>query len=175
MRLILRDDPADPGGPFHLAASDALGRPLWALAATGERVVLVDHRTRAVCSAQGTISLPEAPLGGLPPSVLPRVLRGRLPVFDEGLPANGEVDYLDANGRRWTARLEAGEPSSWTLWEGGRPLLWWLGQESGGVLSHRAGSQFRWRLSVEEARSGEFVLDAPRDYHRADCAGWDLP
>lgn len=175
MRWVLRDDPEGPGGAFHLAASDVLGRPLWNLAASGERLALVDHRNRAFCGSTEPMTLPEPALAGLPPSVLPRVLRGQLPFEPGGALGDGEIDFRDGRQRRWSAALKGGEPVSWTLWEGGEPLLWWLRQDRGGVLSHRGGSQFRWRLSVAEPRLGEFVLEAPPDYHHADCAFWDLP
>jgi hypothetical protein len=179
MRLVLRDDPAHPAAGFHLAAADSFGRPLWTLAEAGSAVGVVDHRGHAFCRASAGVTLPEAGLAGLPPEVLPRLLRGLLPIEPvgpiESTAADGDaIDFRDAAGRRWTATFEGGEPVTWTLWQEGRPLLWWQRQPGGGVLSHREGSQFRWRQSVVEQHAGEFVLQVPEDYHHADCATWDL-
>lgn len=178
MRLVLRDDPEHRAAGFHLAASDPFGRPLWTLAAVGSQIGVIDHRERAFCRASGGVTLPEVGLAGLPPEVLPRLLRGLLPIEPPGSsdPATGgdEIDFRDAAGRRWSATFEAGEPATWTLWQEGRPLLWWRRQPGGGVLSHREGTQFRWRRSVVERQTGEFVLQVPEDYHHADCATWDL-
>ena len=86
-----------------------------------------------------------------------------------------QFDLTDPDGRRWTGSLEAGKPSSWTLWEGEQPTLWWTRQDKGGILSHRQGVQFRWRTVVREPlESGFERLAVPENYAKAACYESDV-
>ncbi len=171
LRLVLRLAAADR---FSLAASDTLGRPVWSLGFAEERTLVVDHRRREVCATGADVRVPEAALAPLPIDMLPIVLLGRLPVA--AAETDGAVDLLDRQERRWTARMAEGRPLSWTLWSAGEPSLWWLAQPDGGVLSHRGGSQFRWRQSVvEPLGAGLETLEPPDGYPEVDCDDWNLP
>ncbi len=180
LRLVLRSAAPDR---FQLSAADTLGRALWALEVAGTGSLLVDHRRELFCTGAAEVRLPQAALAPLPLATLPEVLLGRLPVRPEDAvggpggdpgasaePAAAELDFRDRAGRRWTARLEAGAPASWTLWEGGRPVLWWRRDGDGGILSQREGSQFRWRPVVREALAGGLErLEAPAEYAAGGC------
>jgi hypothetical protein len=174
MKLILK---LSSESVFQISATDALGRPLWSLQAGRSRTVLLDHRSRGFCESN-ELSLPEPALRALPWRSLPRVLLGYLPSEPEieRVSAEGEFDYLDAGGRRWSGRLEHGGPISWILWQGERPYLWWSRQDAGGVLSYRQGIQFRWReIVVEPMRSPADDLQIPSSYQPLDCHARDLP
>jgi hypothetical protein len=174
LRLVLRLAAADD---FQLAASDLVGRALWSLAYRGAETLIVDHRRNEYCATGREVRVPEAALAALPLEMLPLVLLGRLPVaVDERDAAAGKIDVLDSLGRRWTARLEEGAPKSWTLWRAEEPSVWWLAQPRGGILSHRSGSQFRWRESVAEALDGALEPQPPpSDYAQVECDDWSLP
>lgn len=175
LRLVLR-----LSGParFQLDSSDALGRRLWSLRVDGAEALRVDHRRRSFCATASDIRLAELGLESLPLAAIPRVLLGRLPVepVSGWTPGARRQRFRDARGRSWQARLEAGAPVSWTLRQGGRPYLWWSGRDGEGVLSHRAGTQFRWRETVREPLV-DGLLDAlapPADYLRGVCDERDL-
>lgn len=171
LRLVLRLAASDR---FSLAASDTLGRPVWSLGYAGGRTLVVDHRLQETCATGADVRVPEAALAPLPIEALPIVLLGRLPVA--AAERDGPVDLVDGQERRWTAKLEDGRPLTWTLWSAGEPSLWWLAQPDGGVLSHRGGSQFRWRQTVvEPLAEGLELLEPPDEYPRVDCDDWDLP
>ena len=148
MRLVLRRASPDR---FQLDAADLLGRSLWTLRVEGDRLLLADHREKVYCEGRDRIEVPDPVLATLSPRDLRRALEGRLPVPP---PAHTEgqerLDFKDSRGRRWTASYDRGELVSWSLWQEGAPVLWWLGVGSGGILSHRDGSQFRWRRGVSE-------------------------
>ncbi len=170
LRLVLRLAATDR---FSLSASDTLGRPVWSLGYADGETLIVDHKLKESCRTGADVRVPEAALAPLPIEMLPLVLLGHLPVTSEQ--TDGEVDLLDAQARRWTARMEDGRPLSWTLWSGGEPSLWWLAQSRGGVLSHRSGSQFRWRESVVEPLSaGAEALEPPAEYPVIDCEAWSV-
>ena len=169
LRLILRLDTPDR---FQLVASDLLGRAVWSMELYDRQVVLVDHSQKTYCVAGMELALPEVALDPLPVGALPGVLLGYLPVEvgADAVTGDAQFDLTDLDGRRWTGSLEAGKPSSWTLWEGEQPTLWWTRQDKGGILSHRQGVQFRWRTVVREPlKSGFERLAVPENYTKAAC------
>ncbi len=148
LRLVLRRASTTR---FQLEASDLLGRALWTLRADGEETLLANHREKILCQGRERIEIPDPVLAELSPADLARALEGLLPVTPpDSLPKEGRVEFRDSRGRRWTASYDLGLPVSWTLWDEKRPVLWWLRAERGAVLSHRDGSQFRWRLTSSE-------------------------
>jgi len=173
LRLILRRHSAES---FRLDADDPLGRALWTLWVEAEELTLVDHRARAWCRGAGDVSIPERGLGDVPVRAAARVLLGELPVAPPDPPGpDGSLDFVDPEGRRWTATLAGGEPVRWTLWRGGGPMVWWQRSGRGGILSHRAGGQFRWRVAVSEplppAAGGGADRVVPADYEAGSCGG----
>jgi hypothetical protein len=145
-RLVLRL--VDPSR-YELAASDALGRQLWTLAADGEQALFLDHRAARACRLAGEVQLPDLGLPRLPLAGVPALLLGRLPVTPAGPPAPGA--FRDADGRRWTFTLRESDPVSWTLWDGDQASLFWSRQGGGAVLSaRREGAQLRWQTSQRE-------------------------
>lgn len=166
MRLALLDT-----GPaaYQARASDAFGRGLWSLELAGPRATFVDHRQRLFCVTEEDLRLPELALGSLSLDRLPTLLDGAIPATPRGA-GDDPGDFVDVEGRRWTARWENGVLEAWTLWRGDRPLLWWQHREEGGMLSHRDGAQLRWRRSVTEPL-GEAPppLALPAGYLAADC------
>ncbi len=175
LRLVLRLGAVDR---FSLAASDSFGRAIWTLALAASETLVVDHRLAEYCATGADVRVPEAALAPLPVEMLPSVLLGRLPVSSAEAQPDDQLDLTDRDGRRWTARREQGELASWTLWDDqGEPSLWWLAQgRGGGVLSHRGGSQFRWRETASEALSpGAELLEPPAGYSLVNCDAWSLP
>lgn len=173
LRLVLRRWSSDR---FRLDADDLLGRALWTLRVAGDGLTLIDHRARAYCRGTADVSIPERGLSHVPVRALAGVLLGELPVAPPpGAGGGDRVDFVDARGRRWTATLDGGAPVSWAMWGDGEPLVWWQGDARGGILSHRAGGQFRWRVAVSEelAAGGEEPAEppAPEGYELGSCGG----
>ena len=161
---------------FELAATDPLGRALWRLdsAATGH--IFVDHRRRLFCRA-ARLHLREPALGSLPLGAIPRVLSGRVPAaVERDLAAAGSNEAVDLEGRRW--RIRSGEEGleAWTMWIEEEPTLWWVRRGKGGVLSHRDGSQFRWRrvLREELAEPLSDLEEDPSDLEQVSCDAIDV-
>jgi hypothetical protein len=159
------------GDAFQLAGADAFGRPLWTLSGRGGSTLLLDHRRREACEMRGEVAVPAIALSDLPVAMLPRVLLGELPFV---LPAGRqppEIDFTDASGRRWTARLTGdGRPERWTLWADDRPLVWWQAMEQGAVLSHLDGAQVLWTVIADEALAGPVeALEIPDGYASGNC------
>ena len=93
-------------------------------------------------------------------------------------PADADrTDWTDDAGQRWTARWEDGELAGWMLWQAGEPQLWWSRQPRGGILSHRDGSQFRWRQTArEDLVPGEYRrIEAPAEYRFGECRVQEEP
>jgi hypothetical protein len=174
LRLVLRVAAADR---FSIAASDPFGRAVWSLSLAASETLVVDHRRAEYCTTGADVRVPEAALAPLPVGMLPSVLLGRLPVSPGASESADELELIDREGRRWTARFVGGELASWTLWDDSSPSLWWLAQgRGGGVLSHRGGSQFRWReTAAEPLAAGAEVLEPPAGYSLVDCDAWSLP
>lgn len=165
---------------YQVRTVDPLGRGLWTLDVEGEGGLWLDHRNRVACRLEGSFDLAVQHLAPFPLASLPALLLGRLPEP----PAVGErlarrpptpdarLDYRDARGRRWTARLEEGRPAAWTLWRDGSPVLWWVRQGDQIFLSDpERGHQLQWRRTVREPLAGDLeVQGVPEDYRQADCA-----
>ncbi len=169
LRLVLKLESADR---YLIETKDRFGRGLWRIEADSSARVLVDDRRRVFCETEGGIRIPEMGMESLPLSQLPAILLGRLP--GDLKPTGGAGEYQDLEGRFWTARATGSELSSWTLLEGDEPWVWWSRQASGdGVLSHRTGSQLRWRLVAIEPMSLEIPrLVLTEEYVRIACENW---
>lgn len=167
LRLVLRQLAAER---FQIRTADALGRAVWSLELAASEVLLVDHRERRACRTGRELRVREIALAPLPLEAIPRVLAGETPAVPP--PAADASDWTDPTGRRWTARREAGALAAWTLWEEGEPVLWWLRQPRGGILSHREGSQFRWKEAAREPLpdGGYSPLEVPEGYALGACA-----
>ena len=166
LRLVMRQVAADR---FQLQASDTFGRAVWSLDLDGEKVLLVNHRQREACVAGRELRVPELALRPLPLPAVARVLAWRTPV---PVPVGGDrEDWTDETGRRWTASWEEDRLVAWTLWAEGEPRLWWSRQDRSGILSHREGSQFRWRQVAREKLQPSTYrrLEAPPDYRFGEC------
>jgi hypothetical protein len=167
LRLVMRQVAADR---FQLKAADTFGRAVWSLDLDGEEVLLVNHRRRQACRSGDELRVPEVALRPLPLPAVARVLAAQTPLAPP--PGVDREDWIDDAGQRWTARWQDGLLASWTLWQGGEPQLWWSRQPRGGVLSHRDGSQFRWRQTAREKLppAGYERLEAPVGYRLGRCA-----
>jgi len=174
LRLVLRM--LEPGR-FQLTTADALGRALWSLEVEGERTLVLDHRRKSYCESDQDLRLSEVTLETFPLRSLPRLLLGELPVeleIDRSDVDSQEVE--DGLGRRWLVRSDRKGITAWTLWVGDEPGLWWTRQAKGGILSHRDGSQFRWRQTVAEPiTSSAPPLSPPEEFDRESCHDYDLP
>jgi hypothetical protein len=167
LRLVLRQVAAER---FQLRAADTFGRAVWSLDLDGDQVLLVDHRQRTACVAGSDLRVPEVALRPLPLPAVARVLASRTP---RRVPAGADrADWTDETGQRWTARWQDDQLVSWTMWQAAEPQLWWSRQPRGGILSHRDGSQFRWRQTAQEELSPASYrrLEAPAGYDLGECA-----
>jgi hypothetical protein len=164
---------------FQLLASDAvLGRALWSLEVRDETALFVDHRKKVFCAGGHEWRIDELALRAFPVTALARLLLGRIPVVPDKISRlqDEELEFLDADGERWSARLAGGEAIAWTLWSRGQPALWWTRESKGGILSHRAGSQIRWRFTLSEPLPGTWQpLRPASSYPQVDCRETDLP
>lgn len=175
MRLALALSGPDS---YAISASDALGRSIWDLVVGNQESYLIDHRRRWQCDLEGESGIPQESLRELSLRSLPAVLLGFLPVLPDGSvdARAGKVDFVDDAGRRWTARSEGGKVDSWTLWKDGEPAVWWSRRQRGGLLSHRQGSQLRWRETLVEALSEDYRPPTkPAGYTVVVCDETDLP
>ncbi len=174
VRLVLRLVDTDR---FELAASDALGRPLWSLAIAGGWARFVEGGARSGCrlAASASLRLPRIDWE-LPVLDLPAVLVGRLPATPAASGANADaVDFRDQRGWRWTASRDALGPLRWTLWRGGVPAVRWERTDRGGRLDSRDGQlQVRWREGAREpiAAGGSGSVPAPEG--EPECEHGDL-
>jgi hypothetical protein len=161
LRLVLRL--LEPES-YQLMAADTLGRARWSLQKT-------------YCEGGDDLRLGEQSLVLLPVSVLPRLLLNELPMAASDIESvEGSAEFRQSDERRWSIRREGGELSAWTLWISEEPTLWWTRHGKGGILSHRDGSQFRWRLVVVEPLAiGLSDLAVPTDYLQIRCDEYDLP
>lgn len=163
---------------YRARAADLLGRPLWSLSAGADGGLWVDHRAGVYCrlrDAGELVASAGLPLAPFPLAALPPLLLGRLPAAPAGAATVGEeVDYRDADGRRWTAALEGAAPTRWALWKddaAGGPVLTWLATGGEAVLSDRAaGIQLRWREVVAEPLAAlPAPSEPPADYRQVSC------
>lgn len=166
LRLVMRLVQAER---FQLQAADTFGRAVWSLDLDGDEVLMVDHRQKEACVSGGELRVPEVALRPLPLPAVARVLAGSTPL--PAPPGADPADWTDEAGQRWTARWEEGSLASWTLWQSGQPQLWWSRQPRGGVLSHRDGSQFRWRQTAREELQPDSYrrVEAPEGYRIGGC------
>jgi len=157
---------------YQLTAADALGRSLWAADYEATRFHFIDFRRALECHSGKAFPLSDVPLRSLPITALPAVLLGRLPGQLVATGSRGETkSYVDSEGRRWTVEEAAeGGVASWTLWLGGKPVLWFRQLEQESVLSHPEGSQFRWRQVVVEASETALeTITPPPGVQNVDC------
>ena len=174
LRLVLRTQ-AD--GLFQITTADTLGRPLWSVEAGDSSTVFLDHRQQIYCLGEDEVRLREVTLEMFPLPAVPRLLLGQLPVDLTEVSGEGEsAEYRDTHGRRWSVRTESDRPVAWTLWVTDAPTLWWTREGKGGILSHRDGSQFRWRQVVDEATESKLrPLAPPESFRQVSCDAYDLP
>ena len=156
---------------YQLSAADPIGRPLWALEYDHPEVHFIDHRAGVECRTRESLAISELALETLALKDLPAVLAGRLP---KGLippgGGDGQSEFLDPSGRKWTVVARGSAVERWTMWAGEKPLLWYQAVEKGGILSHRGGSQFRWRLGLSETMDvPPEPLRSPRKAVVVDC------
>lgn len=167
-RLVLKLERSDR---YLVETKDRFGRGLWRIEADSAEKVLIDDRRRVYCTTEGGIRIPEMAMESLPLSQLPAILLGRLP---GDLKPGDDGDYRDVEGRVWRVNTTGAELSGWTLLEEEEPWVWWSREASGnGVLSHRTGTQLRWRLVAIEPMSGEIQgLVLTPDYFEIACENW---
>ncbi|HEV8631579.1 MAG TPA: hypothetical protein VGV61_14775 [Thermoanaerobaculia bacterium] len=157
---------------FRLDASDRLGRLLWTIAVDGSRTWWIDHRAGVWCPDLSQLALPGLGAGPVPATALPAILLGAVPAKPTGPPGpKGDLELRDDAGRRWTAVVDGGRLSTWTIWEGDQPLWWWRRQGRGGILSQRQGRQLRWQEVVGEPLPGELGPPAIPTGYVEDCSG----
>jgi hypothetical protein len=141
---------------FEVLIVDTFGRQLAVLHVDGEGALLVDLRRRTHCSNLESLRLPG--IGALPllPSELPAVLLGALPAAPpSALPGaaafDQDLEFTDARGRRWWARLEGDRVEQWRVREEGEPSWSWArGRGVSATLSGAAGAELRWQQVVAE-------------------------
>ena len=170
LRLVLRLAAQER---FELAASDALGRPLWSLTVDDGAGRWVAAGGRAGCrfDPERTIRLARFDWG-LPARDLAAALVGRVPEPPAETGTGLAIEYLDGSGRRWSARRDGRGPLRWTLYRAGAPSLWWERSEGGGVLSARdADLQIRWRETAREPLAGEGPRVAAEAASEPECDG----
>lgn len=167
----------DRPGRYLLRAVDALGRTAWTLEAGEAGFLLVDRRSEVFCRGEGVLDLTELDVGPLPPDSLPAVLLGYLPVAApaDALAPDGTFSFRDGPGRRWSGRVRDGRLADWALELDGEAWVWWTRDGDGGILSHRRGEQFRWRLTVSEPLAASPpALTPPDGYREIACHATDL-
>jgi len=156
---------------YRIETKDRFGRSLWRLDVASERATLLDDRARIFCTSSEGVRIPEVALDSLPLEALPAILLARLPGDLEPL---GGGEFRDRAQRRWTASGSGAEVLAWTFWDAGEPKLWWTRENGGGgVLSHRAGSQLRWKRVAGEPLSAPVApLVMQSGYREIACASW---
>jgi hypothetical protein len=162
---------------YQVQAADPLGRLLWSLDVGEGRGLWIDHRAEVACRLGDRLTLTGVPLAPFPLLALPPLLLGRLPAPPGagGAAAGGDdgLDFLDREGRRWTARCDGGRPESWTLWASGgdEPRISWLRVDGEAILSDREQRvQLRWREVVAEPLTGvPDPLTVPSGYREIAC------
>ncbi len=168
---------------YQLQAADPVGRALWGVDVTSGQGIWLDHRNKVTCAFRGSFDVPGIPLGPFPLFSLPSLLLGRVPAepaagsepeqTDRPGPGDGkEVELSDDLGRRWIADMEGdGTVEGWTLWEEGKPTVWFQRRDSWAYLSdHARGIQLRWREVLRESLAQEpQALVPPSGYREGSC------
>ena len=175
IRLALHLESSDR---FRLAASDLIGRSLWTLSIGDGESRLVNHRRKQICEINTHMVLRDSILQNIPLSALPALLIGYLPVNPTSIDRRSatEIEFRDRSSQRWTAEIEGFTLMTWTLWSENEPTVWWTRTDKGGILSHRQGSQFRWRQGLAEPLSEPLeILEFPDSYDVISCDQHDLP
>ncbi len=178
-RLALKIESA---GRYQALAVDPLGRALWSLDVAAGKGLFLDHRARAACALEGSLSLVGAPLERIDLADLPKLLLGRVPVRPRGEnvgsagdSVDDEIDLDGAEGERWKVKLADGRPVRWTLLRNGKSAATWISGEDGSLLSDRAGGKLRWRAAVAEPLPGSLSpLPVPADYRKDGCSALEL-
>lgn len=171
LRLVLRRAARDR---YEMRAAGPLGRTLWRLAVAEGTALLIDERNGRFCRMQGEARLEALRLPPLPLETLAAALLGEPPV--PAAVGDGHGEWRADGGRRWTWSAHAGRVLSWTLWQEGRPLVWWRRESHGGLLSVRGGAQLRWSEVVREPlRESLAAPQAPTGGVEADCDALGLP
>jgi hypothetical protein len=157
---------------FRLDASDRFGRLLWTVAVDGPRSWWIDHRAGIWCPDLSRLVLPGLGAALVPASALPTILLGAVPARPAGESGgSADLELRDDAGRRWTAVVEGGRLSAWTLWEGDQPLWWWRRQGEGGILSQRRGRQLRWQQVIVEPLQETLGPPTIPDGYPEECGG----
>jgi YD repeat-containing protein len=151
---------------FDLAASDPLGRTLWALEVIDGEGAWFDFRERRLCQLGRSVSLAALHLPDLPLAALPRILAGEAP----------HAEGADGEGRLWTLRRDsAGALASWEVSDGGKSLV--RGERSADgrwtLVTERARIEIR-RVAEEPMTSTPARREAPPGFERGECAGLAL-
>jgi hypothetical protein len=162
---------------YQIQAADPVGRALWGLDVTAEHGVWLDHRNKITCVFEGSFDVSGIPLGPFPLVALPSLLLGRVPAEPAAPEAEPrrqgrQIELHDASGRRWTAELGDGATvDGWTLWEAGKPAVWFLRRDNWAYLSDRSrGVQVRWREVLREDLNREpEPLVEPPGYREGSC------
>lgn len=173
MRLTLRQFSETE---FELAASDLLGEQRWRILAGASEALLLDPQGGRFCRANRSLPLMVRGFPSpLPLEDLPRLLRRLLPGpagGEEATITGGRAGWIDRAGRRWTGERSQGRWSRWTLWQEGRPVLWFRGETEEATLSGREPAfQLRWRETAREdlAATQQLDLSAAAGYEEESC------
>ena len=170
LRLTLRVFGADE---FELSAADALGQTRWRLNAHGDQAVWVEPAHRRFCrlAIRDGLSAPGF-RSRLPLEELPRLLLRRLPPEPNPsteLPQDGSAEVPDEAGRRWSGQRAGGAWTSWTLWEGERPVLWWRVDGEEAMISGRDPAfQLRWRQTAHGPLPAGAAAATPESGYREE-------
>ena len=163
-------------GKYQIRLGDRLGRPVWALATEDGRSHFADFRGRKHCRRVADGEAEFLQLEGLPFGLadLPSLLLGYLPdglvPLSSGRRQSEERVYIDRWQREWRVGLRDGAVESWMIFAAGERVVWWLREESGGVLSHADGVQVRWRQVVRETLIGDALqIDVPPGFAELGC------
>lgn len=147
---------------FDLAASDPLGRTLWALQVVEGEGTWFDFRERRVCEIGRRFRLDALRLPELPLEALPRILAAEPP----------HAEGQDADGRTWSLKRRA--DGSLLGWETSNAAAETLrceldaGGASGTLRSD--SSRLRFRRVADEPLAAPIPLRQPLpDFTRGDC------
>jgi len=172
LRVVLR---LAAVGRFDLAATDPLGRKLWALTVDDGRGRWVAGGGSRGCRFDPGRALRLADFDwGLPARHLAAALAGRLPEPPTEANEAEAADFVDGAGRSWRAWRDGRGPLRWTLALGGGEELVWERRERGGELTAEGGEiRVRWNEVAREPLAGEGPRLAADDAE-PECEDADL-